>query len=114
MPHPVQTDDWILIQGEHVSRVYTFETSLGSPYDLSGKVLRCHFRRYPEGIEILLDASIVASNPTEGEATLEILPPVSALLSGTLVYDILACDPDGTGAVRLVQGTVPVSPAVTR
>lgn len=114
MPHPVQVDDWVLIQGELVDRVYTFTREDESPFVLTGKILQCHFRRYPDGIEILHDATLtILPTGDQNQLRLTILPSHTMLLSGVMVYDIRAAQPSNLDAIRLVQGTVPVSLAVT-
>lgn len=110
----VQEDNFIIYQGANVDRVYTC-TQEGAPYVLSGKILRCQFRRYPESTEVVLDATVALVEAGDfNQVRLTITPQETSRLDGVLEYDILASDPGGTIAKRLVEGVTPVSPAVTR
>lgn len=115
MPYPVTIDNWVLIQGESVSRLYSFTNSNGTPFDLTGYTAQCQFRRSASDIAVLWTPELTIIEPaTLGQILLSMLDEETFLLDGTFVYDIKIFNSSGTQALRIVSGSVSVSPAVTR
>lgn len=113
MPYPVQVDDWPFIQGETITRHYSFLIG-ASPFNFTGYTIRCQFRATHKG-PVLVEAAVPLTGPApDGELDLVVADSLSALVNKEeLVYDIKATHPT-LGTVRLVKGTCPVDLSVTR
>jgi hypothetical protein len=113
MPVPVAVDNWDLPQGESVARHYEFTNLDDSPFDLTGYTLYSELRKEYDG-GVIATAVVALTGPaTDGEAELQLTPFLSFKLKENVLFDIYAYHPI-LGGVRLVEGAVTITRAVTR
>lgn len=114
MPHPVYQDNWTFVQGETITRHYTFTNPDASPFNLTGYTVSCQFRKTWKS-PVIVEASVPLTGPaTSGALDLVVSDVLSAgVTADEVVYDIKATHPT-LGTVRLVKGTCPVDHSVTR
>lgn len=88
------------------------------PTDITGYDIRCQLRQTAFSAAVLDELTIangrITTNPTNGEFELDFPPEITKLYAfQTAVYDVEL--ESGTGVVtRLIQGTVTLSPEVTK
>ena len=105
-------------QGATFTKVVTWKTSPSTPVDLTGCTARMQVRSKVDSPTVLLslsttDGSIVLGG-TAGTVTLKLSATQTAAITWTTgVYDLEVVFSDGT-VKRLIQGSVSVSPEVTR
>jgi len=115
MPYPVTTDNWTLVWGEPVSRVYLVVNSDGTAVNLSGYSVRCQFREFVDSHSVLFSPSVVVSSPaTIGQVTMTMTPAQTRSLKvASFHYDIVVDNGSGN-VLRIAKGKVTVDLGVTR
>lgn len=108
--------DLVIEQGATYKRVIEYVDENDSPIDLTGYTVRMQIRNNHITNDIILeltDLYISITDALNGEITINIPANITATLPSILgVYDI---EIELTGDVeRLLQGTVQISPEVTR
>lgn len=106
--------DLVIDQGSTWSQYFQWLDPSGTPYDVSGYSARAMFKRnIDEPAVISLTNSSGISVAADGMFILTIAPEVTDTLNGTYMFDLEVVSPGGV-VTRLVQGTVTISPSVTR
>ena len=107
-----------IYQGATFRKRLRWSTSGGTPIDLTGCKARLQFRAELESPDVLLELTtenggIVIDGPA-GKLALRISPTATAATSWESgVWDLEVVHPNGD-VTRLVQGSISVSPEVTR
>ena len=97
------------------ARYYYGAAASSDPVDLTGWTLAAQVRKLPTSATILYDLAPTVTNAAEGRWQILIPDEVSRLWAwNSGMWDLRAEAPGAGQAIRLVSGTVTVSPAVTR
>ena len=112
--------DLTIYQGVSFKKAWEIVDKEGNPIDLSGWSAFCHFRRRVKDEDIILELStanglLFIDQDSEKTVYGISLPPeqTRTLSMKAAVYDINLVDPEGD-KVRIQEGTITISPAVTR
>lgn len=112
----IRRDNFTVPQGTDWGVRWVLTDPAGKPIDTSGWTVRSQIRRRHNSAEILHEWSSALGNATivDSSVTLSIPHAISSGWSWSKgVYDVEVTDSNGV-VTRLTQGTITVSPEVTR
>ena len=111
---PAAYQNLIIEAGSNFSATITIDDVYQELYDLNGYTGASQMRKSYYSANSTADF-LVTINPETGTVTLELDPPTTANIApGRYVYDAILIDAAHNYTVRILEGTIDVSPRVTR
>jgi hypothetical protein len=111
---PAAYQELYLEQGTTFTMTVTLDDVYGNDYDLTTLTAKSQIRKSYYSANVAAEFTTTIPDPAVGVIVLELDPPVTSNIApGRYVYDVAIQD-NIYGITRILEGTIVVSPQVTR